>query len=205
LKVIITLTGPSCSGKTTLENSMITNHVANRIVSHTTRQMRDNEKDEVNYNFVSEDRFEELVSEGEIIHKSEFSGESYGLVRESLDKACGEEDVGVIVVTPGGLRQIKETVDNEDDLVLLSYFVTNTTQTLVTRMLNRFIEQPDPHSTLEFFATRVISLVQKELRWGMGCYNMLYRETLTLTDVQDKRDSLNLIIKDIANIRCAYS
>ena len=203
MKVIVTLTGPSCSGKTTLESAMIKNHIANRIVSHTTRQMRDGEEDKVHYHFVSEDEYQRL--EGEMIQAVRFSDNNYGLIKSSLDNACGEDGVGVIVVTPEGVSDTQKFCDENDGYVMLSYFVTNSTKRLVGRMLDRLLQQEEPGEDISLFAGRIISLVQKEIKWGMGCSEKFYRETITLTDDQDSRDALDLIMKDISHIRCAYT
>lgn len=54
---LLILVGPSGSGKTTVEKELIKSHNFTKIVSSTTREIRDGEIDGVDYNFVSLDEF----------------------------------------------------------------------------------------------------------------------------------------------------
>ena len=58
--MLIVLVGKSASGKTTLEKYISDNFRYEKIVSHTTRPIRGNEVDGVDYHYVSEDVFNEM-------------------------------------------------------------------------------------------------------------------------------------------------
>lgn len=63
---IVILTGQSSSGKSTIEEKLARNKF-HRIITYTTRPPRDNEKDGIDYNFVSYDTFMDMVTNGHII------------------------------------------------------------------------------------------------------------------------------------------
>lgn len=61
------LIGKSCSGKNTIANELVKNFSFERIVTTTTRPMRKNEVDGVDYNFISKEQFLEKVKNGDFI------------------------------------------------------------------------------------------------------------------------------------------
>ena len=58
---IIILIGESAVGKDTLCTYLVDNNGYERIVTYTTRPPRDNEIDGVDYNFVSQEDFQEMI------------------------------------------------------------------------------------------------------------------------------------------------
>lgn len=59
----IVLIGASGSGKSTIENEL-NNHGFRKIVSYTTREPRDSEKNGKDYWFVTKDTFKDMLAEG---------------------------------------------------------------------------------------------------------------------------------------------
>ena len=83
-KFLITLTGPSCSGKTTLENHLIKNNIALRLCGYTTREKREGEIDGFDVNFVSREKGQALHLHTDTIQRLYFKGEFYGKTEEEL-------------------------------------------------------------------------------------------------------------------------
>jgi len=76
----IVVSGPSGSGKSTMLNRLLKKY-PDRFgfsVSHTTRAPRGAEKHGVEYNFVTKDEFQSLVSEGGFIEHAQFGSNFYG-------------------------------------------------------------------------------------------------------------------------------
>jgi len=85
---ILILSGPSGAGKTTLANRLIASHPEIEFaVSHTTRAMRPGETDHVEYHFVSEDEFKQLVDGGEMLEYATVYGYHYGTSRQAVQHA----------------------------------------------------------------------------------------------------------------------
>ena len=86
--LLLILSAPSGTGKTTLARRLVkANPGALFSVSFTTRKPRGAEKDGVDYHFVSEDRFQELLAEGALVESAHVHGNHYGTPRASIDDA----------------------------------------------------------------------------------------------------------------------
>ena len=87
--------GPSGVGKDTFMQKIISKYpnIFLKCVSCTTRSPRENEKDGVNYFFITKNKFEELDKKGEIIGKFEKYGNLYGTSKFTLDKISSREKI----------------------------------------------------------------------------------------------------------------
>lgn len=76
---LIVLSGPSGVGKSTVIADLLQNRPDIHFsVSFTTRAPRTGEVDGVNYNFVSREEFERMISAGELLEFAEYVGNYYG-------------------------------------------------------------------------------------------------------------------------------
>jgi guanylate kinase len=98
---MIVIVGESASGKSTLAKKYEDWLDFKRIVTYTTRQPRQNEKDGVDYHFVSDDEFEHLDKEGFFAETAEYNGWKYGSAKKDYVTNA------VAVLTPRGLRSAK--------------------------------------------------------------------------------------------------
>ena len=111
----IVLLGASGSGKSTIENELSTHHGFSKIVSYTTRQPRNNEKNGKDYFFIDNKMFEEFLSRGLFAEYDEYSqNRLYGTMKS--DYVDGDK---VVVLTPNGLRQLKKNCPNEKIFTVL--------------------------------------------------------------------------------------
>lgn len=100
---MLVIVGESASGKSTLVNKLIETNVGYRkIVTYTTRPMRDGEKDGVDYHFITQEVFDELVKRDFFVEHAKYRDWSYGTAKVD----CGDKS-GVTVLTPAGLRALK--------------------------------------------------------------------------------------------------
>lgn len=103
--IFVCIMGRTSSGKTTLE-STLEQIGFKRNISYTTRAPRleqgELEKDGDRYNFVSRDKFNELLDNGRIIESVEYNGNLYGMA-----KPFGSNKY-VAVVETEGFKALKE-------------------------------------------------------------------------------------------------
>jgi guanylate kinase len=86
--VLLILSAPSGTGKTTLARRLVLSHPdAIFSVSYTTRAPRGKERDGVDYHFVDEARFAQMVAEGAFLEHAEVHGHRYGTPRAVVDEA----------------------------------------------------------------------------------------------------------------------
>jgi guanylate kinase len=88
--LLLILSAPSGTGKTTLARRLVAAHPGAAFsVSYTTRAPRGHEKDGVDYHFVSEERFQQMIGEGAFVEWAKVHGHHYGTPRSSIDDAKG--------------------------------------------------------------------------------------------------------------------
>jgi len=88
--LLLILSAPSGTGKTTLARRLVAAHPgAVFSVSYTTRAPRGHEKDGADYHFVSEERFQQMIGEGAFVEWAKVHGHHYGTPRSSIDGAQG--------------------------------------------------------------------------------------------------------------------
>lgn len=101
---MIVIVGESASGKSTIAEMLCQKHgTIKKIVTYTTRPKRDYETDGVDYHFVSNERFAEMIKANLFVEYNSYNGWSYGTAKSD----CSNEDDVVAVVTPAGLRALK--------------------------------------------------------------------------------------------------
>jgi guanylate kinase len=136
--LIITITGPSSSGKTVLSHDMHEQGFQT-LVSTTTRPMRRGEKDGESYHFISVDAFEALEKEHALIESIVYDTNRYGISSHEAENAFAQGKSAALVVEPHGVEQVSAYCHRKGWEVL-RVFVFNPTPVLVQRMLGRVIE-----------------------------------------------------------------
>ena len=79
------LLGKAASGKDYLKHKLKSKKFKIG-VSHTTRPPRENEKDGVDYNFVSEYEFIEMIGQDKFVEYQKFNGWFYGITKEEFER-----------------------------------------------------------------------------------------------------------------------
>ncbi len=84
---LFTVSAPSGAGKTSLVNALVgedPNIVLS--ISHTTRPMRPGEQDDIDYHFVSHERFEAMAEGGEFLEHAKVFKNRYGTAKSLVEK-----------------------------------------------------------------------------------------------------------------------
>jgi guanylate kinase len=105
---LYTVSAPSGAGKTSLVNALIQQCQGLRVsVSHATRPMRPGEQDGVNYHFVDERHFLEMLGREEFLEHARVFGNLYGTSRVWVEQQL---DAGIDVILEidwQGAQQVK--------------------------------------------------------------------------------------------------
>ncbi len=92
--IMVVLSSPSGAGKTTLTKKIQQKYSSFKIsVSHTTRKPRSNEVDGVDYNFISEEKFQELINKGEFYEYATIFGNFYGTSKNIVNELIKKNDI----------------------------------------------------------------------------------------------------------------
>ena len=111
MTTVFIISAPSGSGKSTLVSELM--RLVPRLrfsVSYTTRYPRGDERDGVDYFFISRSDFEERVARGEFLEHAEVFGNYYGTHISELDRAAAEDYDLVLDIDVQGARQLKERI-----------------------------------------------------------------------------------------------
>lgn len=158
METIVTITGPSLSGKTTLGRMLVQSGDFTEMVSHTTRKKRAGEENHRDYHFVGQGAFMDTA----MVESVEFSGCRYGLALSTVEAAFESGKIPLVVVEPLGAQQIANYAAKMD-WKHVSVFVDVSVETLLLRFLTRFLQQEREDFGIE--ARRLTSLVTEELHW----------------------------------------
>jgi len=128
------VTAPSGAGKTSLVKALIEREQQLRVsVSHTTRAKRPGEEDGVNYHFVDEAAFMEMLRTGSFFESAQVYGNHYGTsqlwVNEQLEAGL---DVILEIDWQGAVQ-----VRNLDPKACSIFILPPSLETLKIRLLNR--------------------------------------------------------------------
>ncbi len=139
---MLVLVGPAGAGKTTLAHLLQTRAPGRRAfsVSHTTRPMRPNEIDGVDYYFVDRPTFEHLRDQGGFAEWAEVHGNLYGTSRAEIGRLHQDGKVALFDIDIVGAHNLWQLYPDE---VRLAFLLPPSWQVLVDRLLARGTETPE--------------------------------------------------------------
>ena len=119
---LIVISGPTCAGKGTICRELLSrNNNIWRSISYTSRPMRGNEVNGVDYYFVTKEEFEEKINNGEMleyaqVHYNDYYGTPKSHINEKIDQGI---DV-ILEIDIQGAIQIKEKVSEAIFIFILA-------------------------------------------------------------------------------------
>jgi guanylate kinase len=123
---MIIIIGCAGAGKSTIEKALVLEGYE-RITSYTSRPIRCNEENHVDYHFITDEEFEEKFNNGFFAEHTKYNGWYYGVAKEDCN------DLAIAVVEPYGFRQLKA----KSDLDVFSIFIDVPERVRLVRMVNR--------------------------------------------------------------------
>ncbi len=193
---IVTLTGPSGTGKSTIESYLAHHFGWLKAVSHTTREPRPDEEPGEDYYFVSGEEFDKITRKGGWIEHITFVGNKarYGISVSEIDRLSGMSPglPIVIVCEPEGAAQIKKWCAAAGRFHYAAYLDTPVPE-LFARLCDRAgdemeslteqaidedrdVTEEETVATIERAVRRMHSMVTVERHWSRigGLFDCIY-------------------------------
>jgi guanylate kinase len=136
---LLVLSAPSGGGKTTIAKMLLQGREdLGYSVSATTRPKRPDERNGVDYHFLSRDEFVQRRDRGEFLEWATYGGELYGTLKSEIEQIFAQGRHAVLDVEIEGARQIRRNFANS----LLLFVLPPSAEALVQRLMGRQTEDP---------------------------------------------------------------
>jgi guanylate kinase len=107
--LLLILSAPSGTGKTTLARRLVTAHPGSIFsISYTTRAPRGEEKDGIDYHFVDDERFQEMIANGAFVEWAHVHGHHYGTPKTVIEEAVARGALAIFDIDVQGGETIKK-------------------------------------------------------------------------------------------------
>lgn len=156
---IIAIMGKAGSGKDTLMKTLLEEPTfldAKPIISCTTRPIRDNEIDGVNYHYLTKEQFTDQILSGEMLEATVFNDWCYGTSLKNLT----QDKLNIGVFNPEGVGLLREN----KNVQLIVIYVEATDKTRLLRQLNRE-KDPDCHEIVRRFGADEADFTEEEINY----------------------------------------
>ena len=138
--LLIVLSGPSGVGKDAVLHHLKKSSPSFKFVTTmTTRPRRHNEKDNVDYHFVSQDEFEKLLKNNELLESANVYGNWYGVPKEPIRQALKQGDDIIVKVDVQGAATIKKLAPQAVFIFLMPPSIDE----LTVRLKQRYTESAE--------------------------------------------------------------
>ena len=138
--LLIVLSGPSGVGKdAVLDHLKKSSPNFKFVTTMTTRPRRHNEKNDLDYHFVSQDEFQTLLKNNELLESANVYGNWYGVPKEPIRQALKQGNDIVIKVDVQGAATIKKLAPEAVFIFLMPPSVDE----LAARLNRRYTESPE--------------------------------------------------------------
>lgn len=118
--MLILFSGPSGVGKDTVLDVVLNKDKSlQKSISLTTRNIRDNETDGKDYYFISFPKFEDMISNGEVLEYAQYGENMYGTPKAPVDKWLSEGKTVILKIEVQGAKNIKEMYPDSIGVFLL--------------------------------------------------------------------------------------
>lgn len=127
---IIIIAGPSGVGKTTIANYLYQKYDIPRVITHTTRPMREGEEEGKSYYFETEKTFEKL----HFFEQVKYGDYKYGSSKEALKRAWKTSNIVSLIVETDGVKSYLKELGEK---VFFIFLTVSDLRILKQRLINR--------------------------------------------------------------------
>src|ERR1017187_5091807 len=158
---LVTITGPSCAGKTTLIRKLLESGPFCELVSFTTRERRIGEVEGVDYYFISVDHALSLIKHNKVIESITFKGNIYGTLIQEYESKVATGKIPLVILDPHGLDQYVELLPKG----IYTIYIDSPVSTLIERFLTRIAQEVQTPDSIKYNAKRLEGMLIEHEDW----------------------------------------
>lgn len=156
--LLVVISGPAGSGKTTLVNNLMARHSEiRRAVTATSRKPRPGEVHGKDYYFHTREEFEAMINSCQLLEYTTFNGNYYGIPREHLELNVAKGGVVLLVIEVDGAESIKFFFPD----AIFIFIIPPTPAELRRRLRGRGTESPEDVENRLAIATREMQRISE--------------------------------------------
>ena len=122
---LILISAPSGAGKTSLVKSVLDDDTEIVVcVSHTTRAMRDGERNGENYHFVEDTEFDSMIAAGAFLEHADVFGKRYGSSRHEVERCRTDGKDVILEIDWQGADQVRDMLADAVSIFILPPSIT---------------------------------------------------------------------------------
>ena len=194
--IIVILSSPSGAGKTSLVKEISSKNNFSISISHTTRKPRSNEKDGIDYYFVTLEEFKKIISEQKFLEYAKvfknYYGSSKDIVIEKLDNG---ENI-IFDIDWQGTEQIKKQKLNYK--IITIFILPPSRDELFKRLLNRDLnDEKNATERMKQFEKDVLHWKNYDLVVINDNFEKCYNKIIKYINSDTKNYNLNYYNKEL--------
>lgn len=148
----IIITGTSCAGKSTIAQKLC-NEVDVRFEQVKAITTRDRRQNDLNYEYVSNEEFDQLLADQNLLVNSTYCGKKYGIKKEEYSKVLRQNKIPLLIITPVSAAEL--LAENQEKY--MSVFLDSQDDILLDRLIERSSNTPDKKSKKSFYEQNEIN------------------------------------------------
>ena len=172
--MIFVISGPSGVGKSTIINNLDRQDELYFSISYTTRPIRDDESEGIDYYFICDDEFNKMIDQEKFVEHEEYGGYMYGTARSEISKLSSYSALVLDLEVNGATNILKEYMNS------VGIFIDINNTELENRLKSR------GHEDETFIKTRINLADKQRDQKGQFEYYILNEEiSTTVNEIND--------------------
>lgn len=142
--MLLVLTGKTASGKDTVLAKLCQQYPdLRKIITTTSRKIREGEQNGVDYYFITEEDFKKKIDKGDFVEFVEYGGNLYGTEKKELEVALNQNSIWKI--DPSGAGKVRDIIKDKKVLVI---YITSPEDVILQRLKERNLSEDEIDSRM---------------------------------------------------------
>ena len=189
-KTILTITGPTGSGKTEFLKILCEKYPIVKMVTTTTRPPRPGEVEGVDYYFVTEGQFLAAIAANEFVEHVTYEGKYYGTSSLECQRIIDSGKTPAVILDPKGVSAFRRYRDHTA-FDVCSVYIEADPHTLMSRYLCRLVGETITEDLAKYHARRMSSLLNEYDTWkSETIYDFIEYNVGSIKDLRTRAEEI---------------